>query len=451
MPGEYIKRNVDSQLLAWKDEDGHKPLLLRGARQVGKSRTVRKLAESFNNFVEVNFERDLDAHRLFSGNLHVRKISDELSALFGKPIVPGKTLLFLDEIQSCERAIMSLRYFYEDYPELHVVAAGSLLEFALEKLSSFGVGRIRSVFMYPLSYGEFLTACGEGLLWDMVRGASPENPLAEPLHRKCLDYLKRFLILGGMPSVVAHYVKDERVTASKRTLNDLVTSYKSDFAKYRERAPELHISIAFEAVAEQSGGHFSYSKVRHLNYRQVKEGLDLLHKAGLIIPVVHASATALPLGGQVNPKKTKYLLLDTGIFQRLAGLELSDILLASDISFINRGAIAEQFAGLELIKAVDCYTRADLFFWSREKPGSNAEVDFIIQKNGNIIPIEVKSGSTGKMQSMHLFLNEKKAEYGVRTSLENFSTYKNIRVYPLYALQNIINMDKVINKDFDFY
>ena len=443
MASGYIKRNIDGALLAWKHERERKVLLLRGARQVGKSRSVRNLAEKFEHFVEVNFERDEDARALFSGNLHVRKICEELSVLFRKPIIPGKTLLFFDEIQSCPRAITSLRYFYEDYPQLHVIAAGSLLEFALENLPSFGVGRIRSLFMYPLSYGEFVAACGEGLLWKRVCEASPRNPLSEPLHRKCLEYLKRFLILGGMPFVVSHYINSERLTGSKRALNDLITSYKSDFAKYRARAPELHVAMAFEAAVEQSGGHFNYSKVSQLNYRQTREGLELLQKAGLIVPVVHSSANALPLGGQINPKKVKYLLVDTGIFQRLAGLELSDILLAGDITLVNKGAIAEQFAGLELMKSSDCYLPNSLYFWSREKSGSSAEVDYVVQRNGKIIPIEVKSGSTGKMQSMRIFLDEKKSEFGVRTSLENFSAYKNIKVYPLYAIGNLAGKNKI--------
>ena len=437
MANRYLKRTVDDELVAWKKEKSRKVLLLRGARQVGKSSSVRNLAQRFEHFLEVNFEKEDKAHNLFAGDLNVKGICENLSVLFKTPIIPDRTLVFFDEIQSCPNAIRSLRFFYEDYPELHVIAAGSLLEFALEELPSFGVGRIRSIFMYPLSYREFLAACGENALWDKVCESSPEKPLFGPFHEKCLEYLKKFLITGGMPAVSADYVENGQILNCQNVLNDLIISLKSDFSKYRKRVPDLRISAAFDAAVNQSGGRFNYAKVEQLNYRQVKESLGLLQNAGLLIPVIHSSANALPLGGEVNFKKQKFLLPDTGIFQRLQGLELSDILLNNDISLINKGAIAEQFAGLELIKSSSCYLPDNLYFWSREKPQSNAEIDYVIQRNGKIIPIEVKSGGKGKMQSMRVFLNEKKAEYGVRTSLENFSMYDRIRVYPLYAVGNV--------------
>ena len=217
----------------------------------------------------------------------------------------------------------------------------------------------------------------------------------------------------------------------------MITSLKSDFSKYKKRVPELRVSTVFNAAVNQSGGRFNFAKVEQLNYRQVKESLELLQNAGLLIPVIHSSANALPLGGEVNFKKQKIILMDTGILQQLAGLELSDLIINNDISLVNKGAIAEQFTGLELLKSSSCYQQQNLYFWSREKPQSNAEIDYVIQRNEKIIPIEIKSGGTGKMQSMFVFLNEKKAEYGIRVSLENFSTYDRIKVYPLYAVGNI--------------
>ena len=433
MANRYLKRNIDNELFAWKNEKKRKVLLLRGARQVGKSSSVRNLAKNFEYFLEINFEKDRKAHTLFDGNLDTKEISENLSILTKTPVIPGKTLVFFDEIQSCPNAISSLRFFYEDYPELHLIAAGSLLEFALETLPSFGVGRIRSIFMYPLSYSEFLAACGEDALWDKIREADHDKPLYGPFHEKCLEYLKKFLIIGGMPAVAADYVENGQILLSQRILNDLIISLKSDFSKYKKRVPDLRISTVFDAAVNQSGGRFNYAKAGQLNYRQVKESLELLQNAGLLIPVVHSSANSLPLGGEVNFKKQKFLLLDTGIYQRLSGLELSQVLLNNDISLINKGAIAEQFVGLELMKSSSCYLEDNLFFWSREKPQSNAEIDYVVQRNEKIIPIEVKSGSTGKMQSMFIFLNEKNSEYGIRISNENFSVYDRIRVYPLYA------------------
>jgi len=433
----YYKRNIDIDLSIWKEEENHKPILLRGARQVGKSSSVHKLAEKFEHFLEINFEKNRNVYRFFEGDLDVKEICANLSVQYQKPIIPNKTLLFFDEIQACPNAISALRFFYEDYPELHVIAAGSLLEFALEELPSFGVGRIRSMFMYPFSFAEFMSACGNELLWNEVCKSSPEKPLFSVFHEKCLELLKKFLVIGGMPAVVSKFIENNDIQACQKTLNDLINSLKSDFSKYKLRVPELRIQTAFEAVIHQAGGKFNYSKVERLSYRQVKESIELLEKAGLIIPVVHTSANGIPLGAEVNFRKQKIILLDTGIFQRLLGLELSDILFSDDFDVINKGAIAEQFAGLELLKSAPCDMPDNLYFWTREKEKSQAEVDYVIQKKDKIIPIEVKSGKSGKMQSMHLFLSEKQVEFGIRSSLENFSEYEKIKVYPLYSIGNI--------------
>ena len=243
-----------------------------------------------------------------------------------------------------------------------------------------------------------------------------------------------------MPAVVSKFVENNDISACQKTLNDLINSLKSDFSKYKSKVPELRIQAAFDAVVHQTGGKFNYAKaeqLKQLNYRQVKESIELLEKAGLIIPVAHTSANGIPLGAEVNFKKQKIILLDTGIFQRLLGLQLSDILFSDDFDVINKGSIAEQFVGLELLKSAPCDMPENLYFWTREKEKSQAEVDYVIQKNDKIVPIEVKSGKSGKMQSMHLFLSEKEAEYGIRTSLENFSEYDKIKVYPLYAIGNI--------------
>jgi predicted AAA+ superfamily ATPase len=437
MTERYFNRNIDSELAAWKDEDDRKPLLLRGARQVGKSSSVRKLAEKFEVFIEVNFEKNRMAHRFFDGDLEVKEICAKLSVHFQKPIVPNKTILFFDEIQACPNAISALRFFYEDYPDLHVIAAGSLLEFALENLPSFGVGRISSMYMYPFSFAEFMLAYGNEMLWYEVCKSSPEKPLFSVFHEKCLELLKIFLVIGGMPAVISKFIATNDILACQKTLNDLINALKSDFSKYKSRAPELRIHTAFEAVVHQAGGKFNYAKVEQLSYRQAKESIELLQKAGLLIPVVHTSANGIPLGAEANFRKQKIILLDTGVFQCLLGLQLSDILFSDDFDVINKGAIAEQFVGLELIKNTSPYKHQDLYFWTRDKEKSQAEVDYVIQKNEKIIPIEVKSGKSGKMQSMHLFLSEKQAKYGIRTSLENFSEYDKIRVYPLYAIGNI--------------
>jgi len=433
----YIKRNIDTVLLEWKTDPERKPLLIRGARQVGKSSTIEQFGKHFEHFVTVNFERNENLKMLFDGDLDVRDICLKLSVHFKRPVVPGKTLLFFDEIQTCPNAIRSLRYFYEEYPEIHVIAAGSLLEFALEELPSFGVGRIDSLFMYPFSFQEFMLACGERLLWNEVCKSSPEKPLFSVFHDKCLVYLKKFLIIGGMPAVVSQFLKNNDMLKVQKTLDSLILSFQTDFAKYKKKIPALLLREVLASVIKQSGGKFIYSKAANTSQYNIKQAVNMLIMAGLVIPVFSSSANGIPLGAQMNYKKCKMLLIDTGIFQRLSGLHLSEILFADDFDVINKGAIAEQFAGLELLKNSSPYVPENLYFWTREKEKSQAEVDYLIQRNDKIVPIEVKSGKSGKMQSMHLFLDEKQSQYGIRSSLENFCEYDKIKVYPLYAIGNI--------------
>jgi predicted AAA+ superfamily ATPase len=434
----YLPRSIDKELALWRLEKEGKPLLVRGARQVGKSTAVRELSSQFEYFLEVNFEQQRQAHKLFDGDLDPTVISENLSLLYNIPVVPGKTLVFFDEIQACIPAISALRFFYEQLPGLHVIAAGSLLEFALAQIPSFGVGRIRSLFVYPLSFDEYLTAIGENLLLEAKKKATLQKPLTEPVHQKLLDHVKRFLIIGGMPEAVAAYVKNKNISQCGQVLDDLITSLKADFAKYKKQVPLLRISEVFDAVVRQSGSKFNYSKAATVaNHKQVKEAVDLLVMAGLVHPVTHTAANGLPLGAEANPKNRKMLLLDTGIFQRLLGLNITDILLENDFDVINKGAIAEQFVGLELLKTASCYRPENLYFWHREVKSSNAEVDYIIQQNGNILPIEVKAGTKGAMQSLFLFLSEKKASFGARVSLENYAAYENVRVFPIYAVAEL--------------
>ncbi len=435
----YLKRNIDKELSGWKAAAERKPLLVRGARQVGKSSSIRKLGESFDSLLEINFEEHKKVHSLFEGDLTPQVLCENLSVMFDMEIVPGKTLLFLDEVQACIPAISSLRFFYEKMPELHVIAAGSLLEFALEEIPSFGVGRIRFIHMYPLSFDEFLLGTGHVKLLELKMKASAQNPLTIPIHEKLLDLLKKFMIIGGMPEVVEKYVIHNDIRECQRVLDDLISSLRTDFSKYKNRVPSSRILEVFESVVHQAGGKFVYNKAsQNLNTLQIKEALELLIMAGLVIPVTHTSANGIPLRAEVNPKKRKMLLLDTGIFQRLLQLDISELLFSNDFILVNKGGIAEQFIGLEILKNASCYNQTELFYWHREALNSNAEVDYLIQNKNEIVPLEVKSGLKGSMNSMFLFLKEKNARYGCRLSLENFTEYEKIQVFPLYAVANIL-------------
>ena len=430
-----MERIVRKELMDWKVSDVRKPLLVRGARQVGKTWLVRDLGRTFDAFVEVNFELDREVARFFEGGLDPVLLCERLGAFYGQSIVPGATLLFFDEVQACPDALRSLRFFHEKLPELHVVAAGSLLEFALEELPSFGVGRIESLYLCPFSFREFLMATGNDGLVAMVRRVSAERPLDAPLHRRLVDLLRTFLLIGGFPEVVGRYVQTRDLSACLKVLDDLIATFRDDFAKYRSRVPVSRLGEVLRSIAMQAGGKFKYSKVApELSSAPAKRALELLILAGLAHKVSHSAAQGLPLGGQVNPRRFKVIPCDVGLYQRLLGLNLSEQMVLSDSRFVNAGAAAEVFVGTEILAVASPHVRHELYYWHREQRGSNAEVDYVVQLNNTIVPVEVKSGGRGGMQSMRVFLETHPSPFGIRSAMEPFARYENIEVIPLYAL-----------------
>jgi predicted AAA+ superfamily ATPase len=434
----YLVRNIDKELLNWSLLKNRKPLILRGARQVGKSSSVKNLAKQFKYFVEINFDENAGFAELFNKNLSVNEVCEQISVLTNTPIVAGETLLFFDEIQTCIPAISLLRYFYEKMPNLHVIAAGSLLEFAFAELPSFAVGRVRSIYMYPLSFDEFLLAHHENKLIEALNKANVSKPLSELVHQKLVNYYKKFLVIGGMPEAVSIYINNKDLLQVQRVLNDLYISIQADFAKYKTRVPPARLLEVFNAIAQQVGNKFTYSYPNaKLNNLQIKEAIELLKMAGLVYGVTHSAANGIPLGAEINPKKTKLLIFDTGIFQRILGLNIADLLISNDFNVTNKGNIAELYVGLELLKAVDSHEKTDLYYWQREAKNSQAEVDYICQFGDTIVPIEVKAGTKGSMQSLYLFLKEKNLSQGFRLSLENFSVINEVKILPIYAVKNI--------------
>ena len=407
---KYLSRSIDQALLEWKDNPRRKPLLVRGARQVGKSSTIRHLGKSFKYFLEVNVERNPEVMEFFKGCRDVKSIAAKLSDFFNVPVVPGETLLFLDEIQKSEDVIHSLWFFKEDYPELHVIAAGSLLEFALKDLSSFGVGRVSSLFVYPMSFDEFLTATGQEGLLRTKRNSSPTNPLPDAFYNR-LD----------------------------------------DFAKYGAKANPLLLRQTLISVAHQAGAKFVYSRVEG-QYRsaEVKVALEMLKDAGLIIPTYHTDANGVPLGAEINERVVKYLIHDTGVLLGILGIDddiddsIKEMMVADSIDLVDKGHVAEMMAGLELVKYSSPQKRHQLYYWQNMNKGTCAEVDYVIARSGSIVPIEVKSGVKGSMSSMYSLMRnpQKHIEMGIRCSLENFGTFespdgKKINIIPLYAISNL--------------
>lgn len=445
----YYKRHIDSKLLEWKNSVRRKPLLIRGARQVGKSTAVRELGRTFKYFVEINLEKQPDLIQLFPTNIDVKKTCEKLSGTLAVPIIPGETLLFIDEIQASKEAIMSLRYFKEDYPELHVIAAGSLLEFTMEKLPSFGVGRIRSLYMYPFSFDEFLWAQGLDLLVDYKQKASSREPLTAKAHKDLVDQLRSFYIVGGMPAAVMEWVETHSYLEVAHAHVDILDTYQDDFSKYKKRVSPVMLRQVLRSVALQVGDKFVYAQAaKDVHSSVVRDALHLLTLAGLITPVKHTDGTGVPLGAEENDSYVKYLFFDLGVMQTMLGIPSADILLANEVGFVNKGGASEMFAGLEMMKYSDCFQKAEMHYWHNSAKGSNAEVDYLRVRNGKVLPMEVKASTQGAMQSLWVFMRKRKLSEAVRTSLENFGEFdyadpenefalRHVEIVPLYALSNL--------------
>lgn len=445
---DYIPRHIDKYLLEWKEDKQRKPLLLRGARQVGKSSSVRHLGKTFKHFLEINLERRSEARSIFEAITDPHEVAERLAVLVGVPIIPGETLLFIDEIQCSANAIKMLRYFKEDYPELHVVAAGSLLEFALADLSSYGVGRITSFFMHPFSFREFLLAQGKDMWVEAIEHAGIEAPLFEALHHNLVEVFRSFLLVGGMPASVAVWLDEGSYLKCAQVQEDIQQAYFDDFSKYSRKAnPEL-LRAVLKSVIAQNGNKFVYSKVMETyKISDVKEALQMLCRAGLIHEVCMTSANGLPLGAEVNSKFKKYIFLDTGLMLRIQAFDMGStdiidhfILTASATDLVNKGSLAEMFVGLELIKNGNPRLPENLFYWENLNRGAEAEVDYVTAWHMAVLPIEVKSGISGKMKSLRLFMQNRSLRTAIRTSLENFGRINpGINIIPLYAIYNYRN------------
>lgn len=425
---------------------------------MGKSRSIRHLGETFEHYVEVNFELRPEAKVIFQELNDVKEIVARLSVLFNTPIEAGRTLLFLDEIQSCPEAIHCLWLFKENIPDLHVAAAGSLLEFTLKEMTSFGVGRVRSMFMYPLSFDEFLIASGYEKWVNVKNQHTYDDPLPGELHHQLVQQFRSFLLVGGMPASVSAWVETHDYRASADELEDIQQSYYDDFAKYNERIDIMLLRNTLRSVILQSGCKFVYSRVEG-GYRvdDIKKALTMLCDAGLVKTVQYSAGNGLPLGAEINDKFKKFNYIDSGLMLRVLDIELGSsnpitelIMAGTAEDLINKGQITEIVAGWEIVKYLSSRTNHDLYYWENISRGATAEIDYLISRNLKIVPLEIKSGVSGKMKSLRLFMNKKDLLEGKRCSLENFGvitysdteetnsqTIRTIYIHPLYCMATV--------------
>ncbi|MCJ7776683.1 MAG: AAA family ATPase [Desulfobulbaceae bacterium] len=394
-----MKRFIDQELLQWKHRKRRKPLIVRGARQVGKTYSIRSFGEShFDMFALADLERNPELHRIFNGKLDAKQIIADLEILLRQKIQPEKTLLFIDEIQACPRAITALRYLYEEVPDLHVIAAGSLLEFAMKDIS-FPVGRIQFVQLYPLCFVEYLLAIGHNEAAGILR--EPPKAVSEPVHEFLLEELRRYFFIGGMPESVLSYVESGSMQEAFEVQAEICETYRMDFAKYRPQVNKDCLNSVLTSISQNVGQQIKYSRLATgFSNPTLKKAFDLLAMAKIIVKIPSTDPSGLPLGASSSDKVFKGLMVDIGLMRYLTGMPIDVEYQKAELLNIYKGGMAEQFVGQEMLLSQN----GSLHYWSRQAKSSSAEVDYLAIIDGKIYPIEVKSGPSGRLKSLHLFL-----------------------------------------------
>lgn len=411
-----MKRKVQAFLTEWKQRPGRKPLVLRGARQVGKTYLVEHWGqEHFQSVLTVDLERERDLHGLFA-QPDPKRLLEELALLKGRAIKPGETLLFLDEIQACPPALAVLRYFYELMPELHVIAAGSLLDFALREFAhSMPVGRIEYLHLHPLSFEEFVEALEGPALVEYLGRVGVGEPVSAAMEKRFLELLRRYFFIGGMPEPVRVYAERQDLLEVQRIQTSLVATVQDDFGKYGPRRLQELMRQTYRHVAENVGRKMKFVNVsREDRSGDVRRAFELLAQSRVVQPVFRTAANGLPLGAERDERHFKALFLDVGLVNRLCGLDLVG---AEDLITVNEGALAEQYVGQQLLAAALPFEDPQLFYWSREAKNASAELDYVISRHQEILPVEVKAGKTGTLRSLYQFLQEKGRQRAVRFHL----------------------------------
>lgn len=424
---------IEIELSAWKNNPAKKPLMIFGARQVGKTYSVLAFGkENYEDMLYFNFENNTPLNSIFEKDLDVNRILTTLSALSGKKIIPERTLIFFDEIQASPKAITSLKYFCENAPQYHIIAAGSLLGVSVNRESvSFPVGKIDSLTMYPMNFLEFLWATGNEVLSNAIEQSySTNSPLNFALHEKAMDLYRTYLLVGGMPECILEYLSKKDFDFVRVKQNRVFNDYSSDMSKYSTKAEAVRHEAAFNSVPSQlakENKKFQYSLIGSTaRSRQYEDSIHWLTKAGVVIKCEKANEGKIPIEFYKDNLSFKIYMSDVGLLT--AKMMVPPQTLLSDINFGGeaKGAITENYVAQQLAA-----NGLNLYYWTSD---NTAEVDFIVQLNEYAIPIECKSSDNIRSKSLRVFIDKYNPQYAIRISSKNFGFENGIKSVPLYAV-----------------
>jgi len=432
---DMIKRHLFEKLKKWMIDKDRKPLILKGLRQVGKTSLLKKFGEEcFESTAYFNFETDKNLADFFNGSISPDRIIQGLSILSGISIQPGRTLVIFDEIQECNNALNSLKYFCENKRELHLVAAGSLLGIALSKPASFPVGKVDFMTLYPLSVSEIIMSAGNDLLFDNLKKIELHEPIPEPIFDQYNDFLKTYFITGGMPEAVAKWIESKDLEKTEQIIKNILQAYEYDFSKHAPAKDIPKIREIWESVPNQLGREnkkFVYTALKPgARAREYKDAINWLKDAGLVYKISRISKPNFPISSYVDPSSFKIYMADVGLLRVKSRLPASVFLESSRLFTEFKGAMSENFVLNELISS----SGEQPFYWTSD---AAAEIEFIIQSDTKIVPVEVKSGTNVQSKSLKVYRNRYKPEVEIRISQKNVGKENNMISLPLFMSSEI--------------
>ncbi len=437
-----MKREVYEKLLKWKNNNKKKPLLLQGARQVGKTFIVKEFGKKeYKNFYYFNFEQDENLHHFFKSQLLPENIIENLSIYIGKKIESDSSLIFFDEIQVLPEVLTSLKYFQEQAPQYNIISAGSLLGVSIASHKSFPVGKVNFLTLYPMSFLEFLEAIEGSLLLEKIKKIDESKPLNEVFHNKLISHLKLYLYIGGMPEAIQDYIDNKDIARVRKIQLDILESYKRDFSKYNNSTQALKVSNIWHSVPYQlakENKKFRYKDVKKNGRASFYElSIEWLKNAGLINVAYNISVPKMPLSGYADKSKIKLYLFDTGLLGAMLNISSKIIVDPNQLFIEYNGAFIENFVAQQL----KVYLHSDLYYWTSK---SDAEVDFLLQMNREIYPIEVKSGLSRNLKSLRSYESKYHPLKIYRLSPRNMmqdDTFVNIPLYAVHYFKQLDNND----------